>query len=435
MNKYSASDREQMQRPRHAYLAAIDSLTQIVLGAAVGELAAGRQLGNRAMLWGAVAGTVPDLDVTAGWVADPITNLAFHRCVTHSLYYAALASPVLAWMARALYWRGGRPEPGYLWRVWLPGVLLIWAFLVVGSYASPTPLEGVPVYSAIVALVTAAVPLAVWAFRSVRPRKRDVGYREVRYGRWLALFGLGIATHPFLDCFTTYGTQVLQPFSDLRVAWNTISVADPAYTLPFLVLVLVASRVLRKRPLRRRLVWAGLTVSSAYLAFTCYNLLRVRGQVAADLAAAGIAYERFLVTPTLLQNVLWNVTVDQGDTLRVGQLGLLDEEFGLSPKHMTPIARRGELLGPIAEERAVQVARWFSDDYFAVAPAAGDTLDYFDLRFGLLPGDPPAPVFGFQVYPRGAGQEWGFRQRPVSGEVEPGEVAAQLWERIRGRRR
>ena len=404
----------------------------MVLGAAVGELAAGRRLGNRAMLWGAVAGTVPDLDVTAGWVADPVTNLAFHRCVTHSLYYAALASPVLAWMARALYWRDGRPEPGYLWRVWAPGLLLIWVFLLVGSYASPTPLAGVPVYSALVALVTAAVPLGVWAFRSLRPRSRGVGYREVRYGRWLALFGLGIATHPLLDCFTTYGTQVLQPFSDLRVAWNTISVADPAYTLPFLVLVLVASRVLRKRPLRRYLVWGGLAVSSAYLLFTCYNLLRVRGQVETDLAAAGISYERFLVTPTLLQNVLWSVTVDQGDTLRIGQLGLLDEPFRLSPKRLTPLPRRGDLLAPIADERAVRVARWFSDDYFVVAPAAGDTLDYFDMRFGTLPG--AEPVFGFQLYPRGASEEWGFRQRRVDVGDDGAAIFDALWRRIRGER-
>lgn len=386
------------------------------------------------MLWGAVAGTVPDLDVAAGAVADPVTNLAFHRCVTHSLYYAAMASPVLAWMARALYWRGGRPEPGYLWRVWLPGTALLWTLIAVGSYASPTPLAGVPAYSAIVALATTAVPLGAWAFRSLRPRAREVGYREVRYGRWLALFGLGIATHPLLDCFTTYGTQTFQPFSDLRVAWNTISVADPAYTLPFLLLVLVASRVLRKRPLRRQLVYAGLAVSSAYLAFTCYNLLKVRSQVAADLAAAGIAYERFLVTPTLLQNVLWNVTVDQGDTMRVGQLGLLDAPFRLSPKHLTALPRRDDLLAPAADERAVEVLRWFSDGNYVVRPVAADTLAFLDLRFGALPADGPRPVFGFELYPRGAGQEWGMRQAPFREEMDPGEVLGDLWARIRGKR-
>ncbi|MGD8803873.1 MAG: metal-dependent hydrolase, partial [Gammaproteobacteria bacterium] len=41
----------------------MDSITQIALGAAVGEAVAGRQLGRRALLWGAICGTIPDLDV------------------------------------------------------------------------------------------------------------------------------------------------------------------------------------------------------------------------------------------------------------------------------------------------------------------------------------------------------------------------------------
>jgi len=41
----------------------MDSLTQIVLGAAVAEVVGGKKLGNKAPLWGAIAGTIPDLDV------------------------------------------------------------------------------------------------------------------------------------------------------------------------------------------------------------------------------------------------------------------------------------------------------------------------------------------------------------------------------------
>lgn len=411
----------------------MDSFTQIVLGAAVGELAAGRKLGNRAMIWGAVAGTIPDLDVSAGWVADPITSLAFHRCVTHSLYYALFASPVLAWMARALYPRSGQPEPGYLWRVWAPGFAIIFALLAVGSLASPTPLEGVAGYGLVVAALTVTFPLVVWGCRQLKPRPpRTRPDARATYAEWLWLFLLGIGTHPLLDCFTTYGTQVFQPFSELRVAWNTISVADPAYTLPFLICLLIASRAIRESPRRRTFTWIGLGLGGVYLAFTCVNLLRIRSQVAEDLQAGDIAFERFMVTPTLLQNVLWNVTVDQGDTMRIGQLGLLDEPFRLSPKRLTAYPKRDALLAPIADERAVRVARWFSDGYYVVGRGAGDTLELYDLRFGVLPTEGASPVFGFQLYPRAEGEAYGFRQKPLREDIAFGQLFGDLWNRVKG---
>ncbi|NCG05712.1 MAG: metal-dependent hydrolase, partial [Gammaproteobacteria bacterium] len=45
---------------------------------------------------------------------------------------------------------------------------------------------------------------------------------------------VGYATHGLLDACTTYGTLLLWPFSDARIAWNTISVVDPLFTLPLL---------------------------------------------------------------------------------------------------------------------------------------------------------------------------------------------------------
>jgi len=66
----------------------MDSLTQIVLGAAVGEAVLGRKVGNRAMLWGGICGTLPDLDVLANAMSDPMSALAYHRAFTHSLPFA-----------------------------------------------------------------------------------------------------------------------------------------------------------------------------------------------------------------------------------------------------------------------------------------------------------------------------------------------------------
>jgi inner membrane protein len=41
----------------------MDLITQTVLGAAVGEVVLGKKAGNKAIMWGAVGGLFPDLDV------------------------------------------------------------------------------------------------------------------------------------------------------------------------------------------------------------------------------------------------------------------------------------------------------------------------------------------------------------------------------------
>ncbi|CAM1359424.1 Metal-dependent hydrolase [Tenacibaculum soleae] len=76
----------------------MDSLTQIVLGAAVGEAVLGKKIGNKAMLYGAIAGTIPDLDVFASFFTDKVTALYIHRGFTHSIVFSVLFAPILAWI-------------------------------------------------------------------------------------------------------------------------------------------------------------------------------------------------------------------------------------------------------------------------------------------------------------------------------------------------
>lgn len=76
----------------------MDSLTQIVLGAAVGEAVLGKKVGNKAMLYGAIAGSIPDLDTFVGKLYDTITAIEIHRGFSHSIVFAVLFAPVLGWL-------------------------------------------------------------------------------------------------------------------------------------------------------------------------------------------------------------------------------------------------------------------------------------------------------------------------------------------------
>lgn len=76
----------------------MDSLTQIVLGAAVGEVVLGKKIGNKAMLYGAIAGTIPDFDVFASYFTDTVSALAIHRGFTHSIVFSVLFAPIFGWI-------------------------------------------------------------------------------------------------------------------------------------------------------------------------------------------------------------------------------------------------------------------------------------------------------------------------------------------------
>lgn len=90
----------------------MDSLTQIVLGAAVGEAVLGKKVGNKAILWGAIAGTIPDLDVLTTLFFDDVTANEMHRGFSHSIVFSLLFAPILGWLVFTLYkkressWKG-----------------------------------------------------------------------------------------------------------------------------------------------------------------------------------------------------------------------------------------------------------------------------------------------------------------------------------------
>ncbi|HZE85535.1 MAG TPA: metal-dependent hydrolase, partial [Puia sp.] len=90
----------------------MDSLTHIVLGAIIGEAVAGRRLGKKAMLLGAVAQSIPDIDFVASSWLDTSRDVLAHRGITHSFLFVALMGTALAFLARRLERRGSAERDG-----------------------------------------------------------------------------------------------------------------------------------------------------------------------------------------------------------------------------------------------------------------------------------------------------------------------------------
>lgn len=80
----------------------MDSVTQLVFGAACGEAVLGKKVGRKALVWGAVLGTLPDLDVFIP-LGGPVNDFVYHRGFSHSLILLALLSPMIAWLVSMIH--------------------------------------------------------------------------------------------------------------------------------------------------------------------------------------------------------------------------------------------------------------------------------------------------------------------------------------------
>ena len=65
----------------------------------MGEAFAGQTVGKKAIIWGILAQSVPDIDFLAGLWLDTTSNLLAHRGFTHSILFSVLMTLLLAILA------------------------------------------------------------------------------------------------------------------------------------------------------------------------------------------------------------------------------------------------------------------------------------------------------------------------------------------------
>ncbi len=405
----------------------MDSLTQIVLGASMGEAVAGRKIGNRAMLWGAVAGTVPDLDVFGGIFMTPEDALAFHRGISHSLLFAVLMPLLLAWYTSWLYDHQHHKKPVVKWITAIAGILFL-GFCAFILNVIPVAVNQKISY---IMLGVTLVAVLYFAYRLiVKFARQEQDSVEMPYWRWYLLFFVAIVTHPILDSCTGYGTQLFQPFSDYRVAWNNISVADPAYTGPFLLLLIIAATRKKSNPWRSILNYAAFGWSMIYMAWTVRNKILVDRIFEESLKTEQVEYSRYMTTPSILNNILWHCIAEGDKVYYDGYYSLLDKNPVVQ---ISEIEKNHDLI-KYPDDRRMEIIRWFSDGYYNVIPLNGDTLQVNDLRYGAqIGGETTKPsdyIFPFQLSTEGTRYHMQDQSGPPEGSMK--DFWMILWNRVAG---
>ncbi len=227
------------------------------------------------------------------------------------------------------------------------------------------------------------VPVAAAALASIWSWLSSAG----TFATFFLLALVCLLGHVFLDVLTTYGTQILEPFSRHRVGWGWVAVIDPVVTIALLAGGLAAWWVRSRHPgLAGHLALAGLLVTAAYVGLGGLMHARAMRQIARQTASLGkpIAAD---ATPQLGTIFLWRLLYNNGTTFWVarynslsGRLtGAVSQPAGLDPS-----------LAPLLEVPEAQVFRNFAGGLVRphLEAADPDVLVLEDMRFSWPTGSP-----------------------------------------------
>eukprot|EP01035_Chromulina_nebulosa_P024918 gene24918-32473_t len=297
----------------------MDLVTQGLLGAVVGQVGFQRRLGKRAILWGGVVGLLPDADILAvKFSSNPMAMELIHRGITHSVFFALMMAVPLGFLLRKI--------DNHLY----------------AGTETPPKAEQIKIWSI----------LCFWS----------------------------LITHPLLDLFTTFGTQLLAPFSNHRFALSAIPIIDPVYSVPLLVSILAG------------VFWSSKSfiVSSITLFLTSTYLLFgiMQRDLAMDVARSFCTdndlkchrIEAFPLLPTLFAQRLWVQTKDKI---------YITEYSGWTKKNKPWISDDvGVIPTKVREHELFKVYEWFTNGIYVTKANTNYGFCVIDSRFGLLSHQP-----------------------------------------------
>ena len=252
--------------------------------------------------------------------------------------------------------------------------------------------------------------------------------------RWFWAMLAVLVTHPLLDAFTVYGTQLFWPLPVSPTWWSTVFIIDPLYTV-WLLLACAVAWFARERLLAQRVLVAGLIVSSAYLGWSVLAKGMVDRAATATLASMGLQQAPRFSVATPFNTLLYRVVVltPEGDYL-VGDRSVLADR---GPMRFTRHATDQTALQSAAHLPAVQRLMWFNGGFMraqirrqAQGRAQADVLVLSDLRMG----SEPDYSFNFAVARRQGGAWQAIAPERVPGLVLTRDAVAaalrQQWQRI-----
>lgn len=303
----------------------MDSLTHIALGAVIGEAFAGKSLGRKAMIIGAAAQSLPDIDFALGFFNTPVDDLLAHRGITHSFLFGIIITIGLAYLMKRLV--------------------------------------------------------------------RADGDFTVRH--WMIFLGTEILMHLTLDSLNSYGTGLFEPFTNQRISFNVIFVADPFFTIWSIIALIMLVSMKHSNPKRLKLAVLTLIISAGYITVCVINKSIINNRSKQTFAQAGFTPKNYFTSPTPLNNMLWYVVAEADSGFYIGYSSVFDRDKKI---HLEYYPQNNYLLKGVSNQDEVAKLQRFSQGYYTIEKVE-ETVVLNDLRFGQIAGwDTPRAKFVFYFF-------------------------------------
>ena len=202
---------------------------------------------------------------------------------------------------------------------------------------------------------------------------------------------MGYATHGLLDACTSYGTQLFWPFSDERVAWNSVSIVDPLFTIPILILIVSAIKTRKKMFSFFAIGWITFYL---FLGFVQYE--RTLSAAMKLAYSRGHNAERLTLKPSFGNLILWKSIYQHEEIYFVDAIRTVHSSTWCSGDsikifdfnyHLPTVDKDSQ------QARDIERFRWFSQDYLGYNEE-NDLVT--DIRYSMIPNQ-IAPMWGLVI--------------------------------------
>ena len=239
--------------------------------------------------------------------------------------------------------------------------------------------------------------------------------------RWFWIFQCALLSHPLLDAFTVYGTQLFWPLPVPPAMWSSLFIIDPIFSLCLIVPCVIAWFA-RARPLAQRSLVAGLVLSVAYLGLSQVAKWQVERVAERSLAMRGLQDAPRFSVPMPFNILLWRVVAMTPGGFVEGERSLVADHGAMVFREYASDTRA---LRDVRDYAAVRRLTWFNHGFVKVKNHHG-VLVLSDLRMGAEPDY----TFRFAVAQRDGAAWREIQPRQLRWPWEATRRLDAMWRRI-----